>query len=256
MGSNLVSLVRNLQQRKGRRRRNLSIAEGVRLIEEALRAGVKIQGALTSTAAETHPRSALLIRSLADHAVPVESVSDRVFAGLADTESSQGVLALIEPKRRPLADIAVTPPAPVLILDGVQDPGNVGTLLRTGYALGASGAVLLPGTADPWSPKVLRAAMGAVFRLPAAPATDEELRAWVARTDLTLWAAATEGVPLHRLTPPPRLGLVVGNEGAGVRPAIRALSAERVAIPLVAGAESLNVAVAAGVILYTVAHVS
>ena len=223
-------------------------------MEEALAAGVRVQGALVSPAAESHPRSAGLIRSLADHAVPVETISERLFGSLADTETAQGVLAVIEPRRWSLADITAAPGAPVLVLDAVQDPGNVGTLLRTGHALGARGAILLPGTADPWNPKAIRAAMGAVFRLPTALATDDEFRAWVARGDVTVWVAATEGSPLLRLLPPARLGLVVGNEGAGVRPAIRALAAEQVAIPLVAGAESLNVAVAAGIILHSLAR--
>ncbi|HWP38479.1 MAG TPA: RNA methyltransferase [Gemmatimonadales bacterium] len=256
MTSNLVSLVRNLQQRKGRRRRNLTIADGVRLVEEALNAGVRMTGVLVSPAAEAHPRTASLLQTLADHAVPVETVSERDMRALADTETSQGIVAVIEPRRWSLADIHVTPAAPVLVLDGVQDPGNVGTLLRTALALGAGGAILLAGTADPFNPKALRAAAGASFRLPAAPATDEELRGWVARSGVTVWAAATEGSSVRRLKRPDRLALVVGNEGAGVRPAIRSLAAEQVAIPLAAGVESLNVAVAAGILLFHVTRES
>lgn len=254
MASNLVSLVRNLQQRKGRRRRNLTVAEGVRLVEEAVGAGVRLHGAVVSNAAESHPRSAGLIRSLADHAVTVETVTERVFASLTDTASAQGVLAVIEPRRWSLADLAVVPGSPVLVLDAVQDPGNVGTLLRTAHALGAGCAILLPGTADPANPKVLRAAMGAVFRFPAALAREEEFAAWVSRHGVTVWAAAASGTPIQRLAPPPLLAVVVGNEGAGVRPALRALAADRVAVPLAAGAESLNVAVAAGIILHAVAR--
>jgi TrmH family RNA methyltransferase len=256
MASNLVSLVRNLQQRKGRRRRNLTIADGMRLVEEALGARVPMTGVLVSPAAETHPRGARLLRSLADHAVPMELVSEREMRGLADTETSQGVLAVIEPRRWSLADIALAAAAPVLVLDGVQDPGNVGTLLRTALALGAGGAILLPGTADPFNPKAMRAAMGASFRLPAAPATDEEFRGWISRTGAAVWAAATEGSSVRRLRVPARLALVVGNEGAGIRPAVRALAAEQVSVPLAAGAESLNVAVAAGILLFHVARES
>jgi TrmH family RNA methyltransferase len=256
MASNLVSLVRNLQQRKGRRRRNLTVADGVRLVEEAIAARVPLRGVLVSPAAERHPRAARLLQSLADHAVPVETVSERDIRALADTETPQGILAVIEPRRWSLADVGVTRAAPVLVLDGVQDPGNVGTLLRTALALGAAGAVLLPGTADPFSPKALRAAMGASFRLPAAPATDQELRGWVARTGAAVWAAASQGSSVRRLKAPEKLALVVGNEGAGVRPAMRALAAEQVAIPLAAGVESLNVAVAAGILLFHVARES
>jgi TrmH family RNA methyltransferase len=140
----------------------------------------------------------------------------------------------------------------VLVLDGVQDPGNVGTLIRTAFALGAAGGILLPGTAEPSNPKVMRAAMGATFRLPWAVATAGEFRGWVRETDAAVWAGAADGTPVHRLSPPERLVLVVGNEGAGVRPEVRELARVSVAVPLARGAESLNVAVAAGIVLFEV----
>jgi TrmH family RNA methyltransferase len=122
--------------------------------------------------------------------------------------------------------------------------------MRTAFALGAAGAVLLKGTADPSNPKVVRSAMGASFRLPAVPVDEAEFAAWATRERLTVWAAAADGTPLPRLPAPERLALVVGNEGAGVSPALRSLALHHVAIPLVRGAESLNVAVAAGILLY------
>lgn len=252
VSSNLVSLVRALQQRKIRRRRRLALAEGIRLVEEALAAGVELRGVLASSSLERSARGAALLRTLGDRAVPIQEVSEQTLEELADTETPQGVLAIVELKRFSLADIRVEPGSPVLVLDAVQDPGNVGALLRTAFALGCSGAVFLPGTADPTNPKVMRAAMGATFRLPVATAEVGELGAWLAQGGITLWAAATEGKPLVRLEPPERLALVVGNEGAGIRPELEARAAEAVTIPLARGAESLNVAVAAGIILYEV----
>jgi TrmH family RNA methyltransferase len=254
MPSNLISAIRNLQQRKGRRRRGLAVAEGVRLVEEALSAGVIFRGALVSPALAGSARGEDLLGDLATHAVPVEEITDRALVDLADTETPQGILAVIEPRRWALADVKVERGRPVLVLDGVQDPGNVGTLLRTAFALGAGGAILLKGTADSANPKVLRAAAGATFRLPSAPADDADLAAWLERERVTLWIAAAEGTSIRRLDPPERLAVAVGNEGAGVRDALRALARERVAIPLARGAESLNVAVAAGIILHEVNH--
>ena len=228
------------------------VAEGVRLVEEALAAGVPIQGALASPPLQQSPRGAALLASLASHAVPVEEIPERELARLADTDTPQGILAVIDPPRWTLADIRPSAGAPVLVLDGVQDPGNVGALLRTAYALGAPGAILLKGTADPAHPKVMRAGMGATFRLPTAAAQDGELSAWVSGRDVTVWTAAAEGAALGRLTPPERLALVVGNEGAGARPYVRSLAQQQVAIPLARGVESLNVAVAAGIVLYEV----
>jgi TrmH family RNA methyltransferase len=252
MGSQLVTTVRNLQQRKGRRRRALTLAEGVRLVEEALAAGVPIQGAVVSPALADTARGAALLGTLGTRAVPVEELAERAFRELADTDTPQGIIAVIEPPRWTLPDLKVGPGAPALVLDAVQDPGNVGTLLRTAFALGAAGLVLLKGTADLANPKVVRGAMGASFRLPAVSADEPEFAAWAQRERITIWTAAADGAPLTRATVPERLALVVGNEGAGVSPAIRALAQQHVAIPLVRGAESLNVAVAAGILLHEV----
>ncbi|UCG89053.1 MAG: RNA methyltransferase [Gemmatimonadota bacterium] len=249
MGSKLVSLARNLRQRKGRSRRGLTLAEGVRLVEEAIVAGVAIRGVLVDEFLASTPHGGGLLRQLAAHAIPVEQISSQTLAGLAATESPQGVVAVIEQPRSDLSAIAPVAWHPALVLDAVQDPGNVGTLLRTAFALGCPGAVLLKGTADPANPKALRAAAGASFRLPLATASDEQLAGWLKRNDIVLWVSDAAGTPIRRLEAPPRLAVVVGNEGAGVRPVLAALSQERVAVPLARGAESLNVAVAAGIIL-------
>jgi len=159
---------------------------------------------------------------------------------------------VVEQPRCELSDITPVQRHPVLVLDGVQDPGNVGTLLRTAFALGCPGAVLLKGTADAANPKALRAAAGASFRMPLATASDEQLAGWLKRHRIVLWVSDAAGTPIWRLEAPARLAVVMGNEGAGVRPAVAALSRDRVAIPLARGAESLNVAVAAGIILHEV----
>lgn len=254
MALNLVSTVRDLQRRKGRKRRGLSVAEGVRLVEEALAAGVPFRGVLADAALRQSPRGAVLLEELANHAVPIQEVTERELRDLADTDSPQGVLAVIEPPRWTLEQIDPKPGQAVLVIDAVQDPGNVGTLLRTAFALGAAGTILLKGTADLANPKVMRGGMGATFRLPAATAEEGEFAKWVAGHDVVVWAAAEQGSPLERLAPPHRLALVMGNEGAGVRDAVRALAAQTVAIPLARGADSLNVAVAAGIILYDIQH--
>jgi TrmH family RNA methyltransferase len=250
MSNNLTSLVRNLQQRKGRKRHHLAVAEGVRLVEEALSAGVAMRGVITGESFRDSGRGGRLLRDLAAHAVELEEVSDRTLATLADTDTPQGILAVIEPPRWSLDVIVPAAHAPVLVLDAVQDPGNVGTLLRTAFALGAAGAILLKGSADPANPKVMRAGMGATFQLPTAPADEPEFRSWVQRIRPSVWAATMEGTPLQRLERPERLALIVGNEGAGIRPAVAELAGTQVAVPLARGAESLNVSVAAGIILY------
>src|SRR5213076_2305823 len=259
IASNLQSTIRDLQRRKARGRRGLALIEGVRLVEEALGAGVAFQGALVAPDLARTERGTALVAELQGHGVAVEEVGARIFAELADTETPQGIIAVIEPRRWSAGDFTPSPGAVALVIDGVQDPGNVGTLIRTAHALGAAGTVVLRGTADPTSPKALRAAMGATFRHPVVPLDDAGFIAWARKLTVTLWAAAADGVPLHRAMAKEDVGrgdgpiaVIVGNEGAGIRPQLNAVAAQRVAIPLTQGAESLNVAVAAGILLYEV----
>lgn len=259
--SNLQTLVRDLQRRKARGRRGLALVEGVRLIEEALGAGLKFRGAIVSPELERTARGVELRKELESRAIPVQEVAARTFAGLADTDTPQGIIAIVEPRAWKADDLPVGPGSMLLLVDGVQDPGNVGTLIRTAHALGAMGTIVLRGTADAQSPKALRAAMGATFRHPVITMDDNALINWARKHDVTLWAAAADGTPLARaLDSGKRAGatgpiaVIVGNEGAGIRPHLNAIAATRVAIPLAQGAESLNVAVAAGILLYEVAR--
>ena len=252
--SNLQSTVRDLQRRKARGRRGLAVIEGVRLVEEALAAELEFKGALVSPDLARTTRGQALTADLASHAIPVEEVGSRIFADLAGTDTPQGVLAIVQPRIWTLADITG---GPLLVVDGVQDPGNVGTLIRTAHALGAAASLLLRGSADPLNPKALRAAMGATFRHPVAQLDDGPFITWAREHQYVLWAAATDGVPLARALDAKTsrqelIAVIVGNEGAGIRPQLNAIAAQRVAIPLARGAESLNVAVAAGILLYEV----
>lgn len=250
--------MRDLQRRKARGRRGLALVEGVRLVEEALTAGLKFRGAIVSPELERTARGVALREDLESRAVPVQDMAARTFAQLADTDSPQGIVAIVEPRSWRADDLAVGPGKVVLLVDGVQDPGNVGTLIRTAHALGAVGTIVLRGTADAQSPKALRAAMGATFRHPVVSLDDAGLIAWARKHDVTLWASAADGTPLGKALESDKrngpIAVIVGNEGAGIRPHLNAIAATRVAIPLMAGAESLNVAVAAGILLYEVAR--
>ena len=256
MSSSLQTLIRDLHRRRGRERRGLALAEGIRLVEEALATAITVRGAAVSPALEATIRGKALKAALLGKGVRVEEVSDQELDELTDTEHPQGIVAVIEPKQWTLADIRLLPGGTILVLDGVQDPGNVGTMLRTAQGLGAAGLVALKGTADLTNPKVIRGGMGASFRLPAVPATPEEVVAWARLQRGQIWVADTKGESPGRLpqrTPqrPPVL-LVVGNEGAGVGPVMDAAADRRIGISLAPGAESLNVAVAAGILLHEV----
>jgi TrmH family RNA methyltransferase len=246
----LETLVRDLKLKRGRERRGLALAEGVRLVEEVLAAGVPVRAALLSPALEATPRGATLAENLRAKAQRVEPIGDRELTRLAATEHPQGVIVVIEPRTWSLTDIKLDRKGVVLLLDAVQDPGNVGTMIRTAHGLGAAGVVCLTGTAEVTNPKVLRATMGAVFRIPVVAAGPEETLDFLAKHRAEVWAADARGqkVPVARRPSP--VALVVGNEGAGLSPSLLEAAARRVGVPLVAGAESLNVGVAAGILLY------
>jgi TrmH family RNA methyltransferase len=260
MSSSLQTLIRDLHRRRGRERRSLALAEGVRLVEEAMAAAITVRGVVVSPALESTTRGKALKAALTARGVTLEDISDLELEALADTEHPQGVVAVIEPKHWTLGDIRMVAGATLLVLDGVQDPGNVGTMLRTALGLGAVGLVALKGTADLTNPKVIRGGMGASFHLPAVSAAPDELIAWVRLQRAQIWVADANGQTVDRL--PHRnaerapVALVVGNEGAGVSPSLDAAADRRIAIPLARGVESLNVAVAAGILLHEVTRVA
>ncbi len=220
----------------------------MRTVEELMHSSLPVIGVLATAALAESPRGAALARAIAGRGVECAEVSEQEFQSAADTEHPQGVLAIAEVPARPLD--AVQLGSRVLVLDAIQDPGNVGTLVRTAAALGAASIVALPGTADVWSAKAVRSAAGAHFRVALATASPEELISVLRAAAMPLWGAAADGVSLKEIAPPPRLALAVGNEGSGVSPAVRAAAEQIVALPMSAGVESLNVAVAAGIILY------
>lgn len=245
-----MALVRDLRLRRGRERRGLALAEGIRLVEEALAARIAIRHVLASPGLEASPRGQRLQARLTRAGLAVETVSAKQFDTLAATEQPQGVLAVIELPRWTLAQVQVAPRAPALVLDAVQDPGNVGTMIRTASGLGAAGVLALPGTAELGNPKTLRATMGAAFRHPFVSLEEAAFRRWAETGKIkVLLAEPGHGFPPSGLGP---LALVVGNEGAGVRASLASWAAGRIGIPLRPGVESLNVAVAAGILLFEV----
>ncbi len=246
----LLTLARDLGRRKAREKQSLFVAEGVRSVEELLRSGLKIRGALVAPQLLSAPRGLALRQSLEKPGVEIAEVSEKDFRSAAETESPQGVLAIGEIPARSLDTLKVGPVCRFLVLDGVQDPGNVGTILRTAAALGATATIALPGTVDLWNAKVIRSSMGAQFSHPSLHADLDETLSFLERSKIELWAADAGGDPLVRDQASLRLAIAVGNEGSGLSPEIRAKARKSISLPISASVESLNVAVATGIILY------
>jgi len=248
----LLTLARDLQRRRSRERQRLFVAEGVRNVEELLRSPLAVRGAVTGPALAATTRGAALRAALAASGVPVIDVDERDFSSAASTESPQGVLAIARMPERDLPSLVVPATARILVLDGIQDPGNVGTLVRTAAAFGVTATLALPGTVDLWNGKVVRSAMGALFHHAALACTWDELHRFLAASTIPLWGADAGGESLDSLARPlpPRLAIVVGNEGAGLSSEATSGLARSVAIRISSEVESLNVAVAAGILLH------
>jgi TrmH family RNA methyltransferase len=246
----LLTLARDLGRRKAREKHSLFVAEGVRSVEELLRSGLKVQGALVAPQLLDAPRGQALRKSLQQSGVEILEISEKDFRSAAETESPQGVLAIGEIPARSLGTLEIASMCRILLLDGVQDPGNVGTILRTAAAMGATATIALPGTVDLWNPKVIRSSMGAQFAHAAFHADSAETFSFLDHNKIELWAADAGGSALTRDGAPARLAIALGNEGSGLSAELRAKARKTVSLPIAATVESLNVAVAAGIILY------
>jgi TrmH family RNA methyltransferase len=246
----LLTVARDLRRRKARERQQLFVAEGVRTVEELARSALVIRGVLAAPQLEETPRGTALLAELVARGIAAERVDHGEFASAAETESPQGILAVAEVPDRSLASLATRASLRILVLDAVQDPGNVGTIVRTAAALGADATVALPGTVDLWNAKVVRSGMGAHFHHLCLPGTWDDLDAFRGQAPFDLWAADATGEPVSHSTAAARVAVVVGNEGGGLSPAARERATKLVAIPIARPVDSLNVAVAAGILLH------
>lgn len=241
-------LVGRLRHRKTREREGLVLAEGIRSVGEALKAGAEPEFAVVSPRLETLAWGADLLGTLRARVGEVERVGDAELDALADTERPQGVLVVFRQPSR--GDPALVSGGRYLVLDAVQDPGNVGTLVRASAAFQVDGVVALDGTADPWGPKAVRASAGMVFRTPVLQTAADAALELLSLAGIPVLVAEASGTDVAALPFQASWALAVGNEGAGVREALRAVARRSVRIPMPGPAESLNAGVAGAILLY------
>jgi len=245
----LLKDVRRAIARGGLTQEGYLVAETFHLLEEALRSDCSVKVVLCSasvqSAVESHVKRLTGLR--------VAVVADELFPYISGTESSQGVIALVQPPVWNLPQL-FRGRTLLVVLDGLQDPGNAGTIARTAEAFGATGLMFLKGTVSPFNPKALRAAAGSLFRVPFAYGLDPVLaRAALQQNKLDVYAGVPAGSrtpskPLHEVDFCRRCALVIGNEARGVGADLRSAALD-ISIPT-SGVESLNAAVAAGILLY------
>jgi len=231
---------------KERREAGAFLAEGVRLVEEALEAGWPIRFVLFSD--DLSERGVQLLKKMEARGVERERVKSGLLGSLSETESSQGIIAILDDSRLPI------PKSPnfIFIPDSIRDPGNLGTLLRTADATGVQAVLLPPETTDAFAPKVVRAGMGAHFRLPIQPMSWEEIRRVSESAKLAVYLADMEGRSCWETDLRRPLALIVGGEAEGASQEARKLAYEQISIPMPGGAESLNAAVAGSILMFEV----
>jgi len=244
-----IKELRSALLRPGRGESDLIALEGFHLVEEALRSEMHLQ---TVFIAEGH--ESLLDPLQLPESTEVLVVPQELLAETVTTESPQPIAALTHPRNWPW-DSILTKDALIMVLSGIQDPGNLGTILRSAEAFGATGVISLPGTVSRWNPKVMRASAGSVFRLPTLTSSEPKALQHLKEAGIRILATSSHNAqPLtnpeiaHALTGP--VAILIGSEGAGLSPELAAQCDASISIPCPGPVESLNAAVAASILLY------
>ncbi|MGD8817734.1 MAG: RNA methyltransferase [Acidobacteriota bacterium] len=244
-----AGLLQRLQQRKQREREGCFLVEGLRSVRAVLEADLPVRFAVMSPRLAELDADGTLAEMLSHARFDVIAIDDKELSELAGTVSPQGILMVCEEPRVALADLAPRSGG-VLVADAVQDPSNLGAMIRSGAAFGLTGLVALNGTVDAWNAKVVRGSAGASFRLPVVQATCAELLEWASSMGIRLLAADTSGEDVAGVNRSLPWALIIGNEGAGLRDELRAAAAATVTVPIRVEADSLNAGVAAAILCY------
>ncbi|MBU6319129.1 MAG: RNA methyltransferase [Alphaproteobacteria bacterium] len=253
VSNDTVKRLRSLDRKKAREETGLFLAEGARLIEEGLRHGWRPAVALAGLPALERPRTADLLERLRKAGARTLTASEKVMSAVSRKDNPQTVIAAFHQRLSTLTDLPTEGARRWLALFEVRDPGNLGTILRTGDAAGVDAVVLIGDTCDPFSMEAVRASMGSVFAMPLARADAQEFLRWKAATGAQLTAASMRGRQRHDQVRYQEKSIVVlGNEQSGLPPSFESECDVLVRIPMAGAADSLNLASAAGVMIYEV----
>jgi len=242
--NSIYKLVRALSQKKVRENSGLFLIEGTRLVEEANSGRIKIKYLIINETAENVPKI--------NQDCQVLRLPNNLFKKVSDTVSSQGIIAVAEQIEISLADIILGANPLVVVLNGLQDPGNLGTIIRTSAAAGATAVLLTEGTVDLYNPKVVRSTMGSLFQVPIVSGLDDnEAVKWLNYNSINIMVADLDSEEYYySANLKVSFALVIGNENRGANDIWRKAAYKKIKIPILGSTESLNASVAAGIILY------
>ena len=248
MQNTIIKNIVQLQKKKSaRKKQGLFIVEGIRAVNE-IPSSAEIESFITTpnvTSAE--------IARLDEHKWIV--IPEEIFKAISETESPQGAMAIVKMADKKLDEITLKTDGFYLILESLQDPGNLGTIIRTAHAFNVDGVFLTKGTVDLYSPKVVRATMSSLFHVPIV--MDEEVSSYMTALEdkgITLYAThlSEKAKPIHETTFKGGVGIIIGNEGNGISDTVKEATHEHIIIPMPGGCESLNASVATSICLYEV----
>jgi RNA methyltransferase, TrmH family len=250
----LIKRVRLLADRRHRQREGAFVARGIQPVWQAVQAGADIEVLITAPDLLRGPAVSMIAQAEAS-GVRVARLSGELFGRIADRDGPAGLAAIVRQRTGGLDQLAVAADSVFVALHEVGNPGNLGTIIRTADAAGAAGVILIGACTDPHDPAAVKASMGAVFSVPIAAATPAGFLSWVRDAGVRLAATSAHGpatlwdAPLR-----PPLAILLGSEGDGLPADLLAAGDLRLRIPMTGTAESLNLAVAAGILLYEAWH--
>lgn len=247
----LVKRVRLLADSKSRRREGAFVVDGIQPVWQAVEAGADIERLIVAPDLLASPGAVRMVREQEARGTPVTRVTGELFTRMSEREGPSGLAAIVRGRLAGLDSLAVGAGSFFVALHDVGNPGNLGTILRTADAVGAAGVLVLGRTTDPFAPASVKASMGALFHVPIGQGTVEEFFDWTAGHAVTVVTTSARAEDdLWSAPCPLPLALLLGSEGDGLPDDVFARGDVRVRIPMVGAAESLNLAVAAGVLLY------
>lgn len=250
--NDLVKYVRSLREKRIRDSEGVFVVEGVKAVLEAASAGIFPQKLIVSERGEKHELTSQIL-SIVQGKTQIYRVSEHVIEYMSETKTPQGVLAILNIPEHTLDSLKVDRDTFLLILDGVQDPGNFGTIIRSADAFGVTGVISTIGSADLYNGKTMRSTMGSVFHIPVIRDEEpENIVTFLKKNNIMTYAAHLhpDAVPLPNIDLKRPFALILGNEGKGVSNKLQATANKMVIIPMEGLAESLNVATSAAIMLY------
>jgi TrmH family RNA methyltransferase len=246
-----VRRMRLLADRKHRRREGAFVVEGIQPVWQAVEAGAEIEALVVAPGLLGRSAARAMVAEREQAGTRVTRVSDDLFRRLSGRDGPSGLAAIVRTAQPALASLPVGPDSVFVALHEIANPGNLGTIIRTANATGAAGVVLIGVSADPYDPAAVKASMGALFTTPVCGAGTEEFFSWASLAGVSVVTTSAKAADSFWEAPYPRpLALLLGSEGTGLPEEMLARGALAVRIPMVGTAESLNLAVAAGVLLY------